>query len=285
MSEHFGRRRCVRQLGCLLGGRVVRPAEPAVEQPLFREDTSVLGTLCRAAGAPLSPAQTIMLSLLCGLATAGVSLRLVALPVVPVPTLIGSLQPLWWLDRRAKSRAARFSADYPAVLMATSSSLKAGLTPYQALERATRLLPETSPVRTEITAMLRRIDLGIPRDIAVHRFAETLRQPEVTLFRSAFLLALEHGGRFAPTLSRLAAVSHARETLIESARVSTASMRMTADLLVVIAPLLVLFMAARAEGYWQTLATDPIANALGSLGGLIMCTCYGLLRRMSAFQP
>jgi len=193
--------------------------------------------------------------------------------------------PIYLAENAAKSRADKFSNEYPTILLATASNMKAGLTVYAALERSIWLLPEESEVKTEVKKFLDNISKGVPKDIAVKNFAKTVSLPELELFRRAFVLVLSHGGKFSRTLERLAEVCRDRETLIKSSKVSTASMRMTANILLGATPLLVGALSLRSKDYWQTLFNNSTASTLGFLGLGIIVTAYIILCRMSNFKP
>ena len=192
--------------------------------------------------------------------------------------------PLAWVDRMCRLRADELSADYPAVLLGAASSVRVGMTPENALLRSIRLLPASSVARGEVELLLKRLRDGMPKDEALQRFGEQYCVPDLELFRSAFLLVSETGGRFSPTLERLATVSNARMSLIQMAAVSTASMRMTANALLGIAPVLILFLSTRIEGYWNVFRSSPAANALASAGILLIAFGSLTLRRMSSFR-
>ena len=186
----------------------------------------------------------------------------------------------------ANSReAALFLADYPTTLMAMASSMKAGLTPLMALERAVKLLDADNELRREVQRMTGALRRGVPRETAVNHFAERITAPELELFRSAFLLVLANGGRFTPTLERLALVSRERCSLIQSAGVSTQSMRMTANILLVVAPLLVAIVSLGSADYWQILSEHPAAKMLAAGGAAMIAAGYLALRGMSNFKP
>ncbi len=188
------------------------------------------------------------------------------------------------LEKRAENRAQLFSADFPTILMATASSVKAGLSPYAALERSVNLLPKESVVKKEITDLLRRLRAGDVKKEAIDKFGQTVRLPDLELFREAFLVVMEHGGRFSPTLQRLATVCRDRSSLISSARVSTSSMRMTANILLFITPLVVGLVALRTENFWETILHSETANTLATIGVLIIGLSYAILIKMSSFK-
>lgn len=221
----------------------------------------------------------------CALAFTALSSKIFSAPFPLLFLALGAYLPISFLRGRIDERAQAFILDYPSVLLATASSIKAGMMPYAALERATQLLEEGNLVRKEVTLLLERLRSGSNKEKIVRSFAKDIALPELELFRNAFLLVLENGGRFAPTLERLANVSKDRAVLIGSARVSTSSMRMTANVLLAITPLLMLMLSAQIPNFWDKLFADSLTNTIASTGAMVIILNYALLRRMSAFQP
>jgi len=205
--------------------------------------------------------------------------------LVPLYIAAGFYLPFAWLEGRVSKRAANFAEDYSTVLLATASSVKVGLTAYLALERSIRLLPKGSLVREEVERLVGALRHGESKEEALRHFAASIRLPDLPLFRTAFLLVLEQGGRFAPTLNRLAMVGRDRQSLISGAEVSTANMRMTANILIVLVPVILLIVSSRNEDYWTILLNDPVASTMSSIGIVTITGCYALLRKMSAFKP
>lgn len=251
----------------------------------IRQSPLALVRLLSYADVKIAPLVIIGMSLFAGVTFAVLSAQVCSPYFVPFFAVAGAFLPFHWLDGRARTRAAAFAADYPSILLATASSIKVGLPPYLALERATRLLPKSSMVRIEVEKLISQLRHGIAKERALSEFGATIRQPDLVLFRAAFLLVLEHGGKFAPTLYRLAGVCRDREILMCSARVSTTNMRMTANILLAVAPIVVAVTAARTENFWELLVQHPVANALASAGIVIISFSYGILRRMSNFRP
>ena len=204
---------------------------------------------------------------------------------VVVYSLMGGSVPYLWVLRRATDRAMAFAVDYPSVLLAAASSIKAGMTPLRALERAIELLPKTSPCRREFAKLTYDLGNGVPRSEAIAMCGRGVRLPELELFRSGFLLVLENGGRFAPTLERLARVTRDRMTLVSSAKSTTASMRITGNVVLAVVPVVMLLMGVRTDDYWTLLLENPISNTVASVGIVVITCGYVTLRKMSAFRP
>lgn len=247
--------------------------------------TKKIRTSIEQSGVNISLKQFISLCLVSGSICAVLAIKCFSLFLAPVLFFGGLFLPYLWLGGKINKRSIEFSSDYPTVLLAMASSIKVGHTAYMALERATRLLPEQSIVRKEVNIMLSALRRGESRDLAVVNFGKTIRQPELDLFRKAFLLVTENGGRFAPTLERLALVSKDRATLTSMARVSTTNMRMTANMLLVICPIVLGLVAVRTENYWDLFFNHPVASTLSTIGLMVILGSYALLQKMSSFKP
>lgn len=232
-----------------------------------------------------TPKQFVIANLLLSLSVL-IATSLLFTPLVGGVLATASLfLPISFVNMHARKFVAEFTADYPTLLLTAASSLKVGMSPYSALERAVFLLPKDSVMRTEVEHMLHSLARGTPKHEAVRNFACHIDQPEIALFRSAFLLVVEHGGRFAPTLERLAKVSRDRTNLISAAKVSTATMRMTANILLAITPLLLLLVSGRSADYWHLLVSDPVASKFAAVGSSMLFFGYLALRNMSSFKP
>lgn len=247
--------------------------------------TAGVSLLLYHAGLKLPAGLLIALSILCGLLSGIMSAKFLSPYFIPIFFAAGAYIPFSYVENCARKRALEFAGDYPTVLLAAASSIKAGLTAYLALERSVRLLPRMSLARLEVEKLLSALRQGCPKEEAIRKFGQEVRLPELNLFRSAFLLVMENGGKFAPTLERLSKVSKDRQMLIGSARVSTATMRMTANIVLGVAPFLLFVISLRSKDFWQTLFHHPTANFVASIGIVLIAGSYAVLRRMSEFRP
>ena len=244
-----------------------------------------MSQLLSYAALPISPTVFLILSVLSGVITTALTMQILSSKLMIVYLIVGMTFPFLYAEKRIKDRANRFTEDYSTMLMAAASSIKVGLTPYHALERSVNMLSKDSLVKLEVNTLLQKLRNGSNRDSAISEFASSIRQPDIELFRSAFILVLDNGGRFAPTLSRLASVSYGRMSLIRSALVSTANMRMTANFLLFAVPVLLLMMSVKTPNYWTVLFHDPQANTFASIGITMILASYAVLRQFSNFKP
>ncbi|MDR2338468.1 MAG: hypothetical protein LBE20_07535 [Deltaproteobacteria bacterium] len=227
----------------------------------------------------------LILCLGCALLGAYLAGKFINFYFLPLIMLGGFWIPIAFLQNQVNKRAMIFLSDYPSILLAVASYMKAGLSLYPALEKSVRLLPEKNLVAIEIKLLLDKIAGGVDKETAINQFAQTIRLPELELFRRALYLITENGGKFAPTLQRLALISKDRVNLILSAKTSTTSMKLTANILLILTPLLILFTAARTKNFWDLILHQPTANTLASVGIILILFNYLMLRCMSNFKP
>lgn len=264
----------------VLGAYSVPLQEKVKPKPILQADP-------RASAADLSRRKTVLLSVRTLSSIVAFAITYMEFGLVPALAAFAiSFAALKSIGRSHQAAiAATFSKDYPTVLLAMASSIKVGLTPELALERSTRLLPRNNLVRKEVDSLIASMRSGTPAAGAINSFGKSIDLPDLELFRSAFLLVVENGGRFAPALQRLAEVTRDRTALINSARVSTAIMRMTANILLALTPLVMLVVSSTIPGFWHTLSQNPVANRIAALGGTLILLGYLSLRRMSGFRP
>lgn len=215
----------------------------------------------------------------------GVAVQFLSLYCSPLFFGIGCLIPYMWVSNKINKRALLFAEDFPSVLLATSASIRAGMTPLSALERAVELLPQSSLCKQETLKLMKSLEEAESKESALTHYAETIKLPEVELFRKAFLLVLENGGRFSPTLHRLARVTRDRTTLVSAAQVSTASMRMTGTVLLCVVPIILGILSGSHKDYFQIMLTNQMANNIATGGIVVITLGQIILRRMSAFKP
>lgn len=227
---------------------------------------------------------TILMSALCALGALHGTLRLFPFSTAVIIASFAALTPFRFIAHRARKRARDFAEDFPAVLFAMASSLKAGLPPYEALQRSVTLLPTDNVVRKEVMKVILHLNQGMERKAAIDAFAKHVQLTELRLFRAALLLVLEEGGQFAPTLERLARVVNDRLTLLRTASVSTSVMRMTANILLCIAPALLLLVSARTPDFWELFRNHPVASMFSQVGTLLILSNYWMLKRMSSLK-
>ena len=187
--------------------------------------------------------------------------------------------------QRKNRETAALLDELPALLNAAAASLKTGATPLGALERGALLLPKESVLCHEVSELIHALHNGQDRGQAIRSFCATTDVPDLELFRSALRLTTEHGGRFSATLEHIAESCRERASLMRSARVTTAIMNMTANFIMVLAPMLMMILSLQQPAFWQTLRSNSIASTTFAIGLCLLLMGYGALKHMSDFKP
>lgn len=203
----------------------------------------------------------------------------------PIFFALGCCSPFMYLEQRISKRSRYFSDNYADFLLAISSSVKTGVTIDRAFERAAKLLPNSSILKNEVNQFLEHIENNLDRTVAMMNFGCSIRLPELELFRSAYLLSHKNGGKLSPSLLRLALITKDRSTLHESAKVSTTTMRMTANFIVLLAPLFLFLLSRKNQNYVNLLLHDDQTNLIACTGIIMIMFGYIILYMMSNFRP
>ena len=128
------------------------------------------------------------------------------------------------LKRRA--RVKEFNQDYCAFLLSIASSVKTGADPLSAMSQAENLFPNKSVISQEIKKFKEDIERGLTEEDSLKRFAKTIADPDIDLFRSAMILARKEGSALGECLQRLARVTRQRQSFTRKVKSAVAMQKM-----------------------------------------------------------
>lgn len=195
--------------------------------------------------------------------------------------ILGLAAPLLVLNARQDARQRKFSEQTPDMLMLMTASLRAGHSFSQAMELVAAEMPP--PLASEFAWASGEAKLGVPLEIALGRMIERVPSPDLDLIVTAILIQIPLGGNLAEVLEAIADTIRERVRVQGEVRTLTAEGRLSALVLIVLAPALALLLHLRNPAYFQplietTLGRSLIAEALlGQIvGGLIVKTMAAL---------
>lgn len=182
----FSERRAARERtkALLERGAEKRAAPTTTQKKKASEQLTVKPGLSRyllQSGLTISPAAVIATSVASALITTLILAKVISVFFLPLFVALGALLPFYYIDSRVTDRSTKFAEDYPTVLLATASSLKVGMTPYLALERAVKLLPKKSIVRDEVILLLSKLRRGMAKEQALNEFGTSVKLPDRAL--------------------------------------------------------------------------------------------------------
>ncbi len=256
----------------------LRPdALPTVTRWLGQSDWEPrLRLLMLQADLRLRPAEWMALS--AGAALAGFLLGLLAAHGLLAGLLLGTISaaaPQAVLQSRREARRRRFDTQLPDALMLLTSALRTGYSFRQAIQTVAEELPP--PLALEFAWASGEVNLGVPLDVALGRIAARVQSPDLELVITAILIQLPLGGNLAEALDLIADTIRERVRVAGEVQTLTAEGRLSAGLLIALAPALALALFLKNPAYFQPLwesllGRELIAGAmLGQIiGGLII---------------
>lgn len=177
------------------------------------------------------------------------------------------------LLRRRRNRFVHreaFERDYPTLLIALASSVRAGLDPLVAIISARSLFPRESALRAELERFAEAIEAGLDEGLAIREFARSVQHPDVELLRTAYLLARREGSSLGECLHRLARVTRQRQSFRRKMRGAVAMQRLSAIGIAGCAILIALFQGVTNSRGVVEAISDPRGVAALSIGAALM---------------
>ena len=137
-----------------------------------------------------------------------------------------------------KQRLVKFNIQLEDALGMMSSSLKAGFSINQALEKVSE--QEMHPIALEFRLLMQELQLGVPIDQALDNMARRIGSEDFELVATAIITARQTGGELTETLERVAALIRERGRISAKVRALTAMGRLQA-IMIGAMPFLLLF--------------------------------------------
>ena len=182
----------------------------------------------------------------------------------PVPRII--------LRFLKKQRLIKFNIQLEDALGMMSSSLKAGFSINQALEKVSE--QELHPIALEFRLLIQELQLGVPLEQALDNMARRVGSEDFELVATAIITARQTGGELTETLERVAALIRERGRISAKVRALTAMGRLQA-IMIGAMPFLLLF------GMYQ-ISPGMMDSFVNSLAG-ILSICVVLLLVICGF--
>ena len=174
--------------------------------------------------------------------------------------LIGLGVPLTIQSRRQEARQRKFEEQTPDMLQLLTASLRAGHSFASAMEMVAAEMPP--PMASEFAWAAGEAKLGVPLETALGRMLERVPSPDLDLIVTAILIQLPLGGNLAEILAAIADTIRERVRVQGEVRTLTAEGRLSALVLIILAPILVFFLHLRNPDYFQPLLETPLGRSL-----------------------
>lgn len=158
-----------------------------------------------------------------------------------------------------KQRLIKFNIQLEDALGMMSSSLKAGFSINQALEKVSE--QDLHPIALEFRLLMQELQLGVPLEQALDNMARRVGSEDFELVATAIITARQTGGELTETLERVAALIRERGRINAKVRALTAMGRLQA-IMIGAMPFLLLF------GMYQ-ISPGMMDSFVNSLAGIL----------------
>lgn len=235
------------------------------------------------AGWIVRPSEFIAFSSLGALAAAGGLALLTHSNLMALPGLLAPYGAAWlWLKARQSTRNRALNAQLPDMLDMMSSSLRAGFSAGQALNRVhAQMLP---PVADEVGRTLEEIRFGRSLATALEAMVARTGSYDVALVVSAIQTQLETGGNMSEVLDKIAAMIRERVWLKGEITIAASEGRLSAIVLVILPIAMTLLIQTLNPSYLKPLFATSTGHIMLGIAILLMLVGSWSLHRLTSIE-
>ena len=190
--------------------------------------------------------------------------------------------PRWLLNRRIKSRQAKFLIEFANAIDIIVRGIKSGLPLNDCMQVIAAESPE--PIRSEFAELVGQQRVGVPLSKAFERMYDRMPLQEVNFFAIVIAIQSQTGGNLAEALSNLSGVLRDRYRLQAKVKSFSAEAKASAVIIGVLPPLVMLGVYMSSPDYISLLWTEKLGQIMLGAGGAWMLTGILIMRKMINFE-
>ena len=144
-----------------------------------------------------------------------------------VALIVGLSAQYFLLCRVVSHRRQEIERDLPALLTTVASSVRAGIDPLVAVATAREYFPATSTLGRELEQFHRAVQAGAREEALIAGFCDSIRHPDLPLFRACLAFSRRQGSSLAEPLHRVTRVLRQRQSFRRKTRGALVMHRMS----------------------------------------------------------
>ena len=190
--------------------------------------------------------------------------------------------PRWLMSNMAKSRAKKFTEEFPNAIDIIVRGIKSGLPVHDCMRLIAAESPE--PLAKEFKKLMESISVGTSIDQALEKMYDRMPTSEVRFFSIVLAIQQKTGGNLAEALNNLSVVLRARKLLREKIKALSGEAVASAFIIGALPPGIGLMVTLTSPGYMNPLINDPRGHVILGIGvGMEMLGIF-VMRRMINFK-
>lgn len=196
--------------------------------------------------------------------------------------LIGLYLPGMLVNSKKNKRSLKMTDQLPEALNIISSGLRAGFSFPQAVSIVVREMEP--PLADEFSRVLRENRMGKPMDEALNDLLGRVENDDIELLVTALLIQRQVGGNLAEVLDSISHTIRERVRIKGEIRTLTAEGRLSAIILSLLPPFMVLLLLLINPGYLATLVQDPLGIIMIALAVVMQIIGVLIIRKIVAID-
>ncbi len=193
--------------------------------------------------------------------------------LVPVGIVVGIWLPGAYVNRRIQTRLKAFEGELPDTLSLMANSLKSGYSFLQAMELASREMPE--PLASEFGQVMKEIRVNIAVEDALKNLTGRVPSDDLDLVVTAVLIQRQVGGNLAEVMDKIAGTIRERLRIMGEVKTLTAQGRISGWIVSLLPVGVGTLMYILNPAYMTPMLTRPLGWAL--LGVAVVMQVIGIL--------
>lgn len=201
-------------------------------------------------------------------------------PAVAVGLVAGAIPLVYLMIVRAR-RLSTLEEQLPPALETLARSMRAG----QTIDQAIRLVGDHSPhpLAKEFRWCANQLDMGLALPAVMRSFIQRVRLYDVRIFATTLIVHRQTGGNVVEVLERLAQVIRERLAYRRQLRAATATGRLSAGTVSLVAPAVFLYYMFFQPDHVQTMLHSPLGQSI--LVIILILEVVGVVWTMRVLRP
>ncbi|MGB0905878.1 MAG: type II secretion system F family protein [Maricaulaceae bacterium] len=190
--------------------------------------------------------------------------------------------PRWILSFMIGRRQKAFIANFADAMEIIVRGVRTGLPLGDCLKIIAHEAPE--PVKSEFQLVVEGEQVGVPIDVCLRRMYERMPLSEVNFFATVLNIQRSTGGNLGESLANLAKVLRGRKLLREKIKALAAEAKMSAIIIGVLPPGVMMIISVVSPDYMTELYTTPTGHKALMFGVCSMAFGIFVMRKMINFK-
>ncbi|MFL0247780.1 type II secretion system F family protein [Clostridium sp. WILCCON 0185] len=196
--------------------------------------------------------------------------------------VIGYLLPKFWLSSKRKKRIKEFNEALPDMIMTIVGSLKAGLSFAQAMKTVAEECE--SPVKEEVTALLKEMNYGITMEDALNNLKTRMPSSDLDIMIQAILIQRQVGGNLSMILEIIVKTIRERNEVERHVQSLSAQGKLSGKVVGFLPIALFIVISLINPGYMAPFTKSLIGKIGLGVGAFFMIIGFILINKLSKIE-